>query len=790
MKRETEFSSLERQLYEARFCDWQGDAGAVWQRYIHIKDNKEAYMANSPFRWGLALAVVVLMVVSGVFGMRWLFEYHKSQKLDKGEAILVTMTIGDVQIRKMGSDNWREVAVDDIVEMGDTLKTGADSACELQIVERGVYRLEANTEMLVSKLVNQDETLQARMHVEKGTLGLKPKKLKEGEVFEVETSTAVAAVRGTVFMVNVTEEGDTKVAVVEGKVEFAPKVTALDQAKAEAKIDEKAYQAIQEVVAKPVVVEANEEVTLPKAVVETVNRKVAEVVEAKAATEGPITVEKVEEMKQAVVTNIVAELAPQAPSQQVAEASSLVAVVVQKNEITEEAKKILENVQNKEPVGKKRVRVSFATDVSGVEVTLNGQKIGRTPLSKILESDNTYTVVFEKEGYETVSQDLTVTGATNVRVTLKAIEVAQPTPEVTNEVGETVAQEPTVQEQSAQPIVKPGDMLWEKPFNASVSPGVTLVKRGKPQDDRFVFVVDTRIVVVNLEGEVVKSFPVGKGSSYDFAMVAYPGGIFARDDDGTIYAYDFEGNVRWSQKFAKTPAWAGMGIARKNLVVTTVPNKILFLSMDKGEVVQTIEAASTIYSTPLMLDEKLLVYAQENGLVVGYDTKNKQVLWKIEIPERLTLPVYGFDAKEKKVAVLAVLGKLIGLDALSGQVIWERSLPGAKFTIKPLRVGKKLYVANKNQVHVIDMFSGTIERSFAASANVFSFQVDPKTVYVLDESGKLQAYSLQGKVLWSYNGGPNVQSLAVHPEGVYVFKGKQVVKLITGAGLPQSQPKK
>ncbi|URA09400.1 outer membrane protein assembly factor BamB family protein [Thermospira aquatica] len=790
MKQETDFSSLERLLYDSRFCDWQGDAASVWRRYVLIKEQKEVYMTNSSFRWVIALAVVVLMVVGGVFGMGWLFEYQKFQKLDKGEAILVTMTIGDVKVRKMGSDSWREVMVEDIVEMGDTLKTGEGSACELQIVEKGVYRLEANTEMLVSKLVNQNDTLQARMHVEKGTLGLKPKKLKEGEVFEVESSTAVAAVRGTVFMVNVSEEGDTKVAVVEGKVEFAPKVAALDQAKADAKIDEKAYEALQEVVAKPVVVEANEEVLLPKATVDTVNKKVAEVVEAQASSEGPITVEKVEEVKQAVVTNIVADIAPQSLSSQKAETSSLVAVVVQKREITEEAKQILGTVQNQTPVGKKWARVMFSTDIEGAEVVLNGQKIGITPLAKVMEVDTTYTVTFEKEGYEMFTQDLVITGATNIYGVLKPKEITQTISAAGEESGETLDKKLEVQEQPGERTVKPGDILWEKPFSTPVSPFVTLVKRGKPENDRFVFVVDNRIVIVNLEGEVVKSFTAGTGSSYDFSMVAHPSGIFTRDDDGTIYAYDFEGNLKWSKKFAKTPAWAGMGIAKKNLVVVTVLNKILFLSMEKGEIVQTVESASTVYATPFMVDEKLMVYAQENGLVVGYDTANNQMLWKTELSERVTLPVYGFDAKAKKVAVIAVPNKLIGFDAVSGQVLWEKALPGVKFTIKPLSVGRKLYVVNKNQVQVIDMFSGAIERNFTAPANILSFQVEPKTLYILDEKGKLQAYSSDGKVLWTYDGGTNVQSLAVHPEGVYVFRGQQVVKLLTEVGFFRMKPGK
>jgi outer membrane protein assembly factor BamB len=724
--------------------------------------------------------LLVVLVVAGIVGMNWLFQYQKMNKIAQGEAILVTMTIGDVQIKKMGSDKWKEVAVEDVVEMGDTLRTGPDSACELQIVEKGVYRLEGNTEILVSKLVNQDDALQARIHVDKGIMGLKPKKLKEGEVFEVESSTAVAAVRGTVFMVTVTEEGDTRVAVSEGKVALAPKITSLEEAKTNALLDEKAYEELKKTVAAPVEITANEEAVLPKTVVEKINDKVAEVVTTKSKEEGPLTVEKVDEVVTTVKKEFVKETGVTSPTNADAN-TSLVALAVEKKQITEEAKAILQKVEGKEPVSRKAVRISITTDVAGADVAVNGEIKGKTPLSVVLDGEKTYTLSIEKEGYEPLTAKLTLVKETNVAFTLKKSEVvvesntnalivqeAQPT----NEVAVTPPQK------VEKPTLKPGDMLWEKPFSEKVSGMMMVVLRGDVANDRIVSAVDNRIVIMNAAGEVIKSITVGKGTTYEFPLVTSPRAFFTRDDDGVIYCYDYSGNLRWSSKLGKTPAWVGLALTPKALLVGIVQGKVCLLNQENGETIQTIDAAGQIYSTPTMVDNRLLVYALENGTVVGYDTVENRELWKKDLGKRFVLPLSSVVVGDKRVVVLPVQGKLIGCNAERGDVLWEKDLPGVTFEVKPIVVGEVMYVINKNQVIALRMLTGNVVNKLIVNGTVVSLQIDKKTLYVLDSAGKLQALGRDGKELWSYNAGKDVQGMAVHPEGVYVFKNQSVVKLV------------
>jgi predicted S18 family serine protease len=56
-------------------------------------------------------------------------------------------------------------------------------------------------------------------------------------------------------------------------------------------------------------------------------------------------------------------------------------------------------------------KVNINTNVPGAQVTLNGQSLGTTPITKVKVKNGTgksYGVVIEKEGYETLQRNLKV----------------------------------------------------------------------------------------------------------------------------------------------------------------------------------------------------------------------------------------------------------------------------------------------------------------------------------------------------------------------------------------------
>ncbi|MFN3660127.1 MAG: PQQ-binding-like beta-propeller repeat protein, partial [Brevinematales bacterium] len=260
--------------------------------------------------------------------------------------------------------------------------------------------------------------------------------------------------------------------------------------------------------------------------------------------------------------------------------------------------------------------------------------------------------------------------------------------------------------------------------------------------------------------------------------VATSTGIFARDDDGVVYGYDYNGNQKWVVKLPKSPAWTGLGVMKNKLIMPVVQNKVYVLRAESGEIVSTIEGTGQIYASPVMVDNKLLVYAQENGMVVGYDMERGAEIWRKDLGKRFVLPLYGFSEGDKKVAVLPLERKLIAIDALSGNIVWEKEMAGTTFATKPIARGRLLYVVNKNRLEVIDMLSGETRGKFAMASDILSFQVERNKIYLLDATGQMKVFGREGRILWSYNAGSGVQGLAVHPEGVYVFTKGAVVKLV------------
>jgi hypothetical protein len=128
----------------------------------------------------------------------------------------VTMVQGQVAVFARGSEDGVPAQVGMPLDEGDEVRTGSDGHAELALSADSVIGLNSDSILALSNL-EQKQTL---LGLDVGTLVVKLH--WEGPRWrrlEVETPTAVAAVRGTEFGVTVQEGGDTSVGVFdEGKV--------------------------------------------------------------------------------------------------------------------------------------------------------------------------------------------------------------------------------------------------------------------------------------------------------------------------------------------------------------------------------------------------------------------------------------------------------------------------------------------------------------------------------------------------------------------------------------------
>ena len=113
--------------------------------------------------------------------------------------------------------NGSPAAVGDEVPAGALVQTGADSLCQIVFNARNIIHMAAETSMrLDPSVVSRGATLQ------KGTIAMVLRNLapgKPGEArFSIRTSSTVAGVRGTCFLVRVEDDNNTYICCCNGAI--------------------------------------------------------------------------------------------------------------------------------------------------------------------------------------------------------------------------------------------------------------------------------------------------------------------------------------------------------------------------------------------------------------------------------------------------------------------------------------------------------------------------------------------------------------------------------------------
>jgi len=129
---------------------------------------------------------------------------------------------GDVFLQKPGEEDWLPIDNDIAIEEGDRIKTGNDSFAEILMDDGSLIRLDEDSSTTVTELSvdSEGKKISSRLFLWVGRIlsnvaGFKHRKSK----FEVYTKTAVAGVRGTEFVIEAMNSGQTDVGVFDGEVD-------------------------------------------------------------------------------------------------------------------------------------------------------------------------------------------------------------------------------------------------------------------------------------------------------------------------------------------------------------------------------------------------------------------------------------------------------------------------------------------------------------------------------------------------------------------------------------------
>jgi len=142
---------------------------------------------------------------------------------------------GTVQVSPAGSDAWASAAAGERIQAGDRIRTGPLSAATLVFFDGSATDLLAQAEVAIVQMSSSPgggRTPGVLTHIVlRQTLGQTYSRVQRvpdpASCFEIETPSAITAVRGTEFAVAVEASGATHVTVVAGQVEVTAQKTTV-----------------------------------------------------------------------------------------------------------------------------------------------------------------------------------------------------------------------------------------------------------------------------------------------------------------------------------------------------------------------------------------------------------------------------------------------------------------------------------------------------------------------------------------------------------------------------------
>ena len=170
-----------------------------------------------------------------------LLEYNKIDNgatLDEGDTVRIPLAwlkrqphparvisaTGTVQLISGTTGRQTPVDKDTLIRVGDEILSASGTAT-VELADGSEVRVSPNSRLIFNRLTQYGKAgmVDTRLRLERGEIHTRVKPVMEGGTrFEIETPSAVAAVRGTAFAVQTSEEG-TRLQVTEGKVDFGPR---------------------------------------------------------------------------------------------------------------------------------------------------------------------------------------------------------------------------------------------------------------------------------------------------------------------------------------------------------------------------------------------------------------------------------------------------------------------------------------------------------------------------------------------------------------------------------------
>ncbi|MFN2537216.1 MAG: carboxypeptidase regulatory-like domain-containing protein [Mycobacteriales bacterium] len=171
---------------------------------------------STPQRAGLAGAVALILVIAAVVVLRGGGDGGGDEQSVSAATLQISKQV--VTHRSVGAPDFAPATTTTALADGDTLRTDSKGAARITYTDGSLTRLGPDTEYTLEKLGSDEAAAQRVGKLEVGRTWHRVTKVTGSGSYEVKTSNAVAAVRGTVFAVICLTRGRCRYMVFEGSV--------------------------------------------------------------------------------------------------------------------------------------------------------------------------------------------------------------------------------------------------------------------------------------------------------------------------------------------------------------------------------------------------------------------------------------------------------------------------------------------------------------------------------------------------------------------------------------------
>jgi len=228
--------------------------------------------------------------------------------------------------------------------------------------------------------------------------------------------------------------------------------------------------------------------------------------------------------------------------------------------------------------------------------------------------------------------------------------------------------------------------------------------------------------------------------------------------DGVITSLDVRSGAALWHINVGGPIAAGVGSDGRYAAVVTRDNQLV--TIDGGHELWRSRLASQVFTAPLVAGERVFVLGADR-VVSAFDARTGKKLWSNQRPgEALVLHQAGVLLPVKNTLVVGITGRLLGLNPLNGNLVWDAPVATPRGTNDIERlVDLVAGVSREADVVCVRAFQAAVGCVNADGGNVIwkhsasgavGLSGDDKQIYGVEGDGKLVAWKLtNGDAIWT-----------------------------------------